>query len=82
MAKGPLDAIEVSYGDPKPYEPHPVDLDQVSPSDYGMHVQYLGNLLEVLILGPTHVHRFTMSCPDALELRDAMTVWAQSIGAE
>jgi hypothetical protein len=64
------------------YEPYPVDLDQVLPDDYGVHVQYLGNLLEVLILGPTYAHRFTMSCPDALDLRDAITTWARSIGAE
>lgn len=64
------------------YEPHPVDLKQVSPDDYGVHVQYLGNILEALILGPTYAHRFSMSCPDALDLRDAITTWATSIDAE
>jgi hypothetical protein len=42
----------------------------------------MGNLLDVLILGPTYVERFTLSCPDALDLRDAITEWARLIGAE
>jgi hypothetical protein len=66
----------------KIHEPYPVDLEQIPSDDYGVHVQYLGNTLEVLILGPTFTDRFSMSCPDALDLRDAITTWARSIGAE
>jgi hypothetical protein len=59
-----------------------VDLDDVDPTDYGVHVEYLGNLIEVLILRPTGSNQFTLSCDDALDLSDEITAWAETIGAK
>ena len=59
-----------------------VDLDTVRRSDYGVHVEYLGNLLDVLIRRPGADDRFTLSMPDALDLCGAINVWVASRGVK
>lgn len=51
-------------------------------TDYGVTFERLGNIADVHITGPGWKTHFSLSAPDAMDLRDEITAWLKDIGAE